>query len=231
VEAEDGFLRLDKDFGLFLDFLDKKIGKGQYLIFLTADHGAAHVPAFLKEHKIPSGNVDEQKLSDQLNNLLKNKFQTDNLVIGIINYQVYLDRKTMDSGRLNKEAVYHAIIDFLLQQPGIFAAFALDNLNQQTINNSIKNKITNGYLPSRSGDIQIMFKPQWIADFMNGGTTHGAWNPYDSHIPLIWYGWNVHPGKTNREVYMTDIAPTIAAMLHIQMPSGCVGHVIEEVSK
>ncbi|HSV11978.1 MAG TPA: alkaline phosphatase PafA [Hanamia sp.] len=232
VEAEDDFLRLDKDLGTFLDFLDKQIGKGQYLIFLTADHGAAHVPVFLKEHKIPAGNVDDQKISDQLNSLLKDKFKTDNLVIGIINYQVYLDRKVIFSGhRLNKEDVYNTIIDFLLQQPGISRAFALDNLSQQTINNSIKNKIANGYLPSRSGDIQIIFKPQWIEGFMNGGTTHGVWNPYDSHIPLIWYGWNVHPGKTDREVYMTDIAPTIAAMLHIQMPSGSVGHVIEDVSK
>ena len=232
VEAEDDFLRLDKDLGAFLDFLDKQIGKGQYLVFLTADHGAAHVPAFLKEHKIPAGNVNQQKISDQLNSLLKDKFKTDNLVIGILNYQVYLDRNTITSSHhLNKEDVYNTIIDFLLRQPGISRAFALDNLSQATISNSIKNKIANGYLPSRSGDIQIITKPQWIADFMNAGTTHGVWNPYDSHIPLLWYGWNVQPGKTNREVYMTDIAPTIAAMLHIQMPSGSVGHVIEEVSK
>jgi predicted AlkP superfamily pyrophosphatase or phosphodiesterase len=232
VEAEDDFLRLDKDIGSFLDFLDKQIGKGNYLLFLTADHGVAQVPQFLKDHQIPAGNVDDQKISGQLNSLLKDKFKVDNLVIGIINYQVYLDRKAMASGRrLNKEDVNNAVIDFLLQQPGISRAFALDNLSEVTINNSIKNKIANGYLPSRSGDIQIISYPQWIEGFMIGGTTHGVWNPYDSHIPLIWYGWNVRPGKTNREVYMTDIAPTIASMLHIQMPSGSVGQVIVEVLK
>ena len=186
----------------------------------------------MKEHKIPAGNVDDQKISDQLNSFLKDKFKVDNLVIGIINYQVYLDRKAISSERrLNKEDIYNSVIDFLLQQPGVARAFALDNLSAVTINNSIKNQIANGYLPSRSGDIQIIFKPQWIEGFMNAGTTHGVWNPYDSHIPLIWYGWNIHPGKTNRQVYMTDIAPTIAAMLHIQMPSGSIGHVIEDVSK
>ncbi|HEY5464957.1 MAG TPA: alkaline phosphatase PafA [Hanamia sp.] len=232
VEAEDDFLRLDKDISSFLDFLDKQIGKGNYLLFLTADHGVAHVPQFLKGHQIPAGNVDDQKISDKLNSLLKDKFKVDNLVIGIINYQVYLDRKTVASARhLNKEDVYNAVIDFLLQQPGISRAFALDNLSEVTLNNTIKNKIANGYLPSRSGDIQIIFYPQWIEGFVNGGTTHGVWNPYDSHIPLICYGWNVQPGKTNREVYMTDIAPTIAAMVHIQMPSGSIGHVIEDLSK
>ncbi|MCC7379347.1 MAG: alkaline phosphatase family protein, partial [Chitinophagaceae bacterium] len=63
------------------------------------------------------------------------------------------------------------------------------------------------------------------------GTTHGLWNPYDSHIPLLWFGWKVKPGKSNRQVFMTDISPTIAAMLHIQMPNGNVGKVIEEVFK
>ena len=61
--------------------------------------------------------------------------------------------------------------------------------------------------------------------------THGLWNPYDAHIPLLWYGWGIKQGKTNRETYMTDIAPTVSALLHIQMPSGCVGKVIEEVIK
>lgn len=232
VEAEDDFLRLDKDIGAFLDFLDQQIGKGQYLVFLTADHGVAHVPAFLKQHSIPAGNVNDQKLSEQLNALLKDKFNTDNLVIGIINNQVFLDHNAMvSSHRLDKQKVYDVIIDFLIHQPGIARAFALDALNEVTLNNTIKNKVTNGYYPSRSGDIQIIFQPQWIDGFLTGGTTHGEWNPYDAHIPLIWYGWNVAPGKTNREVYMTDIAPTIAAILHVQMPSGSIGHVIEEISK
>ncbi|HEX6431626.1 MAG TPA: alkaline phosphatase family protein, partial [Niastella sp.] len=63
------------------------------------------------------------------------------------------------------------------------------------------------------------------------GTTHSAWQPYDAHIPLLFYGWHITPGKTNRETYMTDIAPTLAALLHIQMPSGNVGSVIQEVAK
>jgi hypothetical protein len=89
----------------------------------------------------------------------------------------------------------------------------------------------NGYYPQRSGDIQLIYKPQWIDGFLQRGTTHGVWNPYDAHIPLIWYGWNIAQGKTNREVYMTDIAPTVAAMLKIQMPGGSVGHVIEEITR
>jgi phosphopentomutase len=88
----------------------------------------------------------------------------------------------------------------------------------------------NGYSPSRSGDIQFVFKPGYF-DGGNKGTTHGLWNPYDAHIPLLFFGWNIKPGKTYRETYMTDIAATIAALLQIQMPNGCVGKVITEVMK
>jgi len=232
IEAEDDFLRLDKDIGTFLNLLDQQIGKGEYLVFLTADHGVAHVPAFLKQHSIPAGNVNDQNINDQLNALLKDKFNSDNLVIGIINNQVFLDHNVMASAHHpDKQKVYDAIIDYLVHQPGIARAFALDALNEVTLNNTIKDKVANGYYPSRSGDIQIIFQPEWIDGFLPGGTTHGEWNPYDAHIPLIWYGWNVQAGKTNRETSITDIAPTIAAILHVQIPSGSVGHVITEVSK
>jgi arylsulfatase A-like enzyme len=91
--------------------------------------------------------------------------------------------------------------------------------------------INNGYNPKRNGDIQIVLQPQYIEGYSQTGTTHGLWSPYDAHIPLLWYGWGIKQGKTNRETYMTDIAPTLAALLHIQMPSGCVGKPIEEVIK
>ena len=229
VEAEDDFLRLDKTLGEFLDFLNKEIGEGQYLLFLSADHGAAHVPDFLKENHIPAGNVDVENLYTGLNKLLNDKFGVDELVPEISNYQVYINHKLIDSAKLNKKEILQSAIAFCAAYPGMDQAFEPSAVSSVTLNATIKEMIANGYNASRSGDIQLLFKPQWIEGFKPGGTTHGVWNPYDAHIPLLWYGWNVKPGKLHRETYMTDIAPTIAAMLHIQMPSGCVGHVIEEV--
>jgi predicted AlkP superfamily pyrophosphatase or phosphodiesterase len=231
IEQEDDFLRLDKDFGDFLRFLDKQLGKGNYVVFLSADHGVAEIPGFLKEHKIPAGSVQESPITDQLNKVLKDKFKSDKLVIGIINYQVYFDHNKMNEDRLNRDAVYKEAISFLTSQPGISRAIPLDMLTSSTLNMDIKNAIANGYNATRSGDIQLIYWPQWIEGFEAKGTTHGAWNPYDSHIPLLWYGWNIQPGQSNRRVYMSDIAPTLAAMLHIQMPSGSVGRPIEEIVK
>ncbi len=231
IEQEDDFLRLDKELGEFLTYLDTKVGKGQYLFFLSADHGAAHVPGFLNEHKIPAGKVNPTELINNINSHLKQRFNLDNAAVSIYNYQVNLDNGKIDNAKADIATIRKSIIDYLTKLPYIARAFENDKLGEIAINEKVKKMMANGYYPKRSGDIQFVLLPHWIEGFVNGGTTHGLWNPYDSHIPLIWYGWKVKAGKSYKEVYMTDIAPTIAAMLHIQMPSGSVGNVIAEVIK
>lgn len=228
MEVEDIYLRFDKDLSLFLTYLDTKIGKGQYLLFITADHGVAHVPAFNKEHHLPGGIVNESNMVKQLNDDLKAKYNVTGLITQIQNYQIYLDDNVITQNNLDKPALKQFIIQSLLKNDFIAIAFDLSNVQQSTIPERLKMVFTNGYNQKLSGDIQFTFKPQW---FEGGekGATHGLWNPYDSHIPLLWFGWNVRAGQTNREVYMYDIAPTIAAMLHVQMPNACIGKAIEEV--
>jgi predicted AlkP superfamily pyrophosphatase or phosphodiesterase len=231
VEEEDTYLRLDKDLGEFLNFLDAKIGKGQYLVFLSADHGVAHVPAFAKEHNIPAGNVDLQSLFDRLNTGLKQKFSKDDLVVDIENLQVSLNLPLIQSSSLNLNEIKSWIIDYISTQQGIASAVDIENIATTTLTAKQKEMLVNGYYPARCGQIQLILQPQWIEDYTAGGTTHGVWNPYDAHIPLLWYGWGIKPGKSNKEIYMADIAPTIAALLHIQQPSGSIGNVIQEIMK
>ena len=227
IEAEDTYLRLDKDIADFLFYLDSKVGKGNYLLFLTADHGAAHVPAFLKEHKIPGGALDDKDIEEGLNAAVAEKMNISNAVRKVINYQVYLS----EAGKAKEAVVKKLIIAELRKRDTVIAdAFDLSEITTATMPEPQKSRAINGYTPSRSGDIQFIFKSGYF-DGGNKGTTHGLWNPYDSHIPLVFFGWNIKQGKLNRETYMTDIAATIAAMLQIQMPSGCVGKVITEVIK
>lgn len=228
IEVEDIYLRLDKELGDLFNFLDTKVGKNQYLVFLSADHAVAHVPGFNEENKLPGRLLNDDAWRKELVSQLKEKFGSDKLMVSTYNNQVYLDHRMMDSLKLNEQAVKEMIVSFISNQKGISRVFAMDDLMQVPMNAKIRDMVANGYYPARSGDIQIIMEPGWI-DGGPTGTTHGAWNPYDAHIPLLFYGWKIKPGKTNRETYMTDIAATVAALLHIQMPSGCVGHVIEEV--
>jgi len=230
IEIEDTYLRLDKDIADFLQYLDKTVGKGNYLIFLTADHGVAHVPAFLAEHKIPSGTFSEGDFTKEINQEVETKFGFKKAVLSLQNYQVYLNYADMEKQGIDKDAVTKDVIHLLKQKPYIVNAFELSKIMQETIVEPQKTMMINGYNPKRSGDIQFTFKPGYF-DGGAKGTTHGLWNPYDAHIPLLFYGWNIPHGKTNRETYMTDISATLAAMLQIQMPNGCVGKVITEITK
>ncbi|WP_290709208.1 alkaline phosphatase PafA [Flavihumibacter sp. CACIAM 22H1] len=228
VEIEDTYLRLDKELGDFFNFLDKEIGKGQYLFFISADHGVAHIPGFMKEHKIPAGTFDDGKCSGALNALLKEKYGQPNLVVSMYNYQVHLNRKLIDSLGLDKEKITETVVRYMQAQPEVMRSFDIAELSETTLPDKLKTMIANGYDPNRGGDVQFILYPQYI-DGGASGTTHGLWNPYDAHIPLVWYGWNIKPGRSNKEVTMSDIAPTIAALLHIQMPNGTVGKVIEAI--
>jgi len=231
VETEDGFLRLDKELGSLLDFLDSKVGKNQYMVFLSADHGVAQVPEYMQENKLPAGRVFMNTLMSKLNKTLGEKYSINNIIVADDNYQIHLNHPALDSAKISKKEVIKWIVDKLAVDSGIARVFAIEDLYNVPLPSTIRSMLNNGYYPPRSGDIQIILKPGYIDALSGTGTTHGLWNPYDSHIPLLWYGWGIKPGKTNKEVSMTDIAPTIAAMLHIQMPSGCVGKPIEEVIK
>lgn len=231
IEAEDGFLRLDKEIGSLFDYLDKKIGKDQYTVFLSADHGAAQVPEFMGENRLPAGRVYMTKITDQLNTLLKAAFGVPGLILSDENYQLHFNRTAIDSAKIDVGEMTKFILRQLKTEAGIDRAFSLSELNEIPLPARIREMLNNGYYPKRNGDIQVMLQSHYIDAFSATGTTHGLWNPYDAHIPLLWYGWGIKQGKTNRDTHMTDIAPTIAALLHIQMPSGNVGSVITEVMK
>ena len=230
IEIEDTYLRLDKDLAHLFKTLDAKIGKGQWLVFLTADHGAANAIGFMQEHHLPADYWQSRYLTDSLNRILGQRFEVTGLVRSIRNHQVNFDLGKISNTTLDFNAIRQVAVDFLQRQPGISYAVDMAWVGRAPVPERLKTMMINGYNFKRSGQIQIILNPGWFSSESRTGTTHGSWNPYDTHIPLLWYGWNIKHGASNREVYMQDIAPTLAALLHIEMPSGCVGKVIEEVS-
>ena len=228
-EVEDTYLRLDKDLEDFFSFLDDKVGKDNYLVFLTADHGAANAIQYMQNHGMPADFLNAKPMLDSLNIKLKEKFNVDMLVKSGTNSQVNFDMPRIYRDRLDFHAIKKATVDYLQQQPGVLYALDMSTIGEAPIPEPLKKMIINGYNFKRSGAVQIIANPGWFEGYGKTGTTHGAWNPYDTHIPLLFMGWGIPHGSCNTTVHMTDIAPTIAALLHIQMPSGCIGEPIKEV--
>lgn len=230
LEAEDTYIRLDRDLADFLNFLDKTVGKGNYVLFLTADHGVAHIPGFLEENNINAGNFSNSTLTIDLKKMLSENLGLNKTLIKIQNNQLYIDPSEMKELKKDPADVEKQIITFLQGRKDIAYAFSFKDLGAASLPAVIKTNLINGYNPERSGQMGFILKPGYIGMGFTG-TTHGAWNPYDSHIPLIFYGNGIKHGTLNRETYMTDIAATITSLLKTQMPSGCIGKVITEAFK
>ncbi|QIK55020.1 alkaline phosphatase family protein [Dysgonomonas sp. HDW5B] len=230
VKVEDNYLRLDKDLSDFFAYLDQKVGKGNYTVFLTADHGGAHNGQFLKDNKIPAGNWNTKTINEGLNKFLSGKFGADNLVLSLNNYQVNYNYKQISSS-IDMDDLREATIQYMQKVEGVAYVVETAKVSEATIPAVIKEKIVNGFNRDLCGEIQIILKPGWYSDSDLKGATHGTWNPYDAHIPLVFMGWGIKHGSSNTEVYMTDIAPTVAALLHIQMPNGAIGKPIVDLWK
>ena len=185
----------------------------------------------MTENKLPGGRVFFGNLIGMYNRSLQRDYQIANLIVSDDNYQIHFNRKAIDSARIDLRDVSSKVQQWLLAEPGVDRVFSLSELNTVPLNETVRNMLNNGYHPRRSGDLQVILKSHYIDAYGKTGTTHGLWNPYDSHIPLLWYGWGIRPGRVIRETYMTDIAPTLSSLLRIQMPSGSVGKAIPEVIK
>jgi arylsulfatase A-like enzyme len=209
--------------------LDDKIGKDQYTVFLTADHGVAHAIGYMQKHELPADFLISKPIVDSLNQILEKKFGVQKLVLSGQNYQVNYDMKKIYGLHLDFDAIKKITVEFLQRQPGIQYAVDVAKIGEAPIPKPIKEMIINGYNFRRSGAVQVILDPGWFEGYGKTGSTHGTWNPYDTHIPLVFMGWGIRQGSTNRVVHMTDVAPTISAMLHIQMPNGCIGEPISEV--
>ena len=226
IETEDTYLRLDKAIADFLSYLDTKVGKGNYLVFLSADHGAMNNARFLQDCRIPAGNWDDKAMATQLNQVLAKTYpNVGDIVKTVMNYQVFFNHDVIQQHQLDFEKIKQIVLQVLKEDHNVLYACDMQKVMTESIPDVVKSRIINGYNRERSGDVVVLLKPNHYAHGMKG-TDHGAWNPYDTHIPLVFMGWGIKHGTTTKPTYMTDIVPTIAALLHVQAPNGTVGQPI-----
>ena len=225
--TDEAYLELDKDLSRLFAALDEKVGKGNYIAFLTADHGAAHNNHFMAEHGMNGGEWLSEQLKADLEKYVAQKLgNTKNVVLGILDYRFFLDHEGIAAQGLDLQRVKDVAIEFLRKSPNISFVVDYEKAGHAPVPAVIRERILMGYNFHRSGDIIVCVEPgyyevgPWSSPV---GTTHGEWNPYDSHIPLLFYGWKVPHGATAQEVHITDIAATVCALIRIQQPNACVG--------
>ncbi|MGB5371661.1 MAG: alkaline phosphatase family protein, partial [Flavobacteriaceae bacterium] len=236
VEMQDIYLRLDKEVENLLNFLDQQVGQGQYVLFLTSDHGVMPVASYLENNKLPSGIARVKRYTYALANYLNNKYGTQPWIEYYAEDQIYLNRTVISDRKLDLNTVQQEIADFLMGLEGIHSALTAHNLQNFDYGKGLNDLLQNGFLPRRSGDILLTYDPGLVQNANSDlpisrvkGTTHGTGYGYDRHVPMLWFGAGIPKGSSVRNVSTTDIAPSLAMFLDLQLPSGSIGQPLEEI--
>ncbi len=229
-EVQDTYLRLDKDLERLFTVLDSKVGKGQYTVFLTADHGAVHVPSYLKSVKIPGGYFDADLFKSKVNEFVKKSYKVDGVIENISNNQVFFNYEVLRKNTIKPEELEKTLANFILQQKHVDKVFTREQLQSGNYTMGIAELIQKGFNQKRSGDVIVVLNPATIS-YSKTGSTHGSGLTYDTHAPLLFFGHGVQKGSTTVKTVIPDIAPTIAALLGITFPNGSTGKVLPFVLK
>ena len=225
VEVEDNYLRLDREIAEILSTLDKKLGKENVLVFLTADHAVAEVPAFLTSKKMPGGVFDRIKASEEVKKAINAEFGDLNLIIGEDNSQLYLNHALMNKMGIDQEKLAGVIRKTYQKFDGFAELIDMKKASSSYLISNYRSLIENGYNSARSGDFMVLLKPQWFIGSKTG-TTHSTLYAYDTHVPLLFYGWKVQAKEYTQRTSISDISTTLANWLKCMEPSGAIGAVI-----
>lgn len=219
IETEDVYLRLDKDLEELLNTLDKELGKKNYTVFLTSDHGGADVPNHLSDNKIPAGYLREEQITREVNTFLQTHYADSLLMERVINEQLFLNEERIREKKLSRTEIEERLAAFLITLPGIAEAYTSTLLkNEAYSGNDFRTLLQNGYNHKRSGHVAFIYQPGWM-DYSEKGTSHGSAYNYDTHVPVIFYGHGIKTGMSFDYISITQIAPSVCELLEINQPN------------
>lgn len=228
VEIEDTYLRLDQDIARLLKALDKEVGNGNYTVFLTADHGAVNVPAYLQEKRFSAGYFDENNFVKTMDTLVQKKYGVTGVFKNVSNGQVFFDHSVLNEAQINTNDLQEFLAMNMRDYPEIHKAYTRNAMVNSNFTTGMAALVQNGFHHQRSGDVMFILNPGVIV-YSRKGSTHGSPQSYDTHVPLLFYGHGIKKGATNDRTEITDIAPTISALLNISFPNSTTGNPISIV--
>ena len=235
LESEDGIIRLDRVLAGLFAFIDQTIGLQHVLIVLSADHGSPEAPEYLQQQGLDAGYVDQAGWDwEPVRAALIKHFGVagQNLIQNYVHPYVYLDQKVLQQNKLDQAEVEQVLAEEMGRFPHVWAAFSSIALRQGRVADTpISRLVLNDINPSRSGDVYVVFAPNWFINSFGDVTvtvTHGSPWTYDTFVPLIFAGPGVPAQNVFRPVQTIDLAPTLSAFLKIKMPSGASGSPLPE---
>ncbi len=227
-QVHDVSVRTDRQLAEFFTQLDATVGLSHTLVVLTADHGVAPVPEVQQERRLPGGRIDAKTLFPPIAAALEARFGPGQWLLATAGSSPYLNHALIAEKKLDAEEVRRVAAGAALGTPHVTRVYTRDQLQRGEVGTDlIDRRVLRSFNPQRSGDLEIIFEPFWMR--APSGTTHGSPYNYDAHIPLVFMGPGVTPGRYHQHVALNDLAPTVAAMIGVAAPSGADGRVLVEM--
>jgi len=223
VELEDNYLRLDKDLEKFLTYLDETYGRDQYLVFLTSDHGVAEIVEYMESERVPAGRLNNRFILTQLKGFTSEMYGEGEWISSLSNEQIYLNKDLAKEKGHDLEKMQRELAEFVLRFEGVKEVYTSTDLKRMGYTKGRSQLLQMGFNHKASGDVLMILEPGWLSSTW-AGTTHGTGFNYDTHVPVIFYGWNIPQGESSEYCTITDIAPTLSMLLGIRLPNGATGH-------
>lgn len=233
VELEDIYIRLDLEIAKLIKQLEEKVGKDQFVLFLTADHAVVPVPQYLIDKKLPGGYVFLNDHMTELKSQVVSKFGVD-LILEQENLNIYLDHKKIEELKLDSKVVQDFVASKIETWDGVKRVFTAYQLMNSGNDDEWRDMIRKGYHARESGDVIFILEPGFLpksadSETARKGTSHGSAFNYDTHVPLVWYGKGIPKQEVFRQIDITDIAATLTHLLYLQRNGAMTGEPILEL--
>jgi len=227
-QVRDVSIRTDRVLADFFKFVDTQVGMRNVLVVFTADHGVAPSPEATKAERMPGGRIVVKQMTAAIEKRLSEKFGEGKWVASG-DYSVYLNQALIKEKNLSPDAVAEEAAAAYREYPHIFRVYTKKQMMHGAVAGDVFDKrVLNGFNQERGADVVIVQEPYWL---MGGtkGSTHGTPYSYDAHVPVIFLGDWVKPGRYHRRIMVNDIAPTLATILDVETPGGAVGRALDEI--
>ncbi len=228
LEIEDLLIRFDKDLGHLIEVIEDVVGKNNVLIYLTSNHGMADPPQYLLDNKLPAGSFRQHYIIALLKSYLRAIYGEGDWILDFNNSQIYLNRVLIEDSKISLAEFQEKVVTFIINSAGIANAISSNQFLNINYTSGMPQKMQNSFNLKRSGDIMISLRAGWIEDIPYC-SDHNTGYRYDTHVPLIFYGWKVKKQTLYREISISDIAPTISVMIGTPVPPLSTGNTLQEI--
>ncbi len=224
-EVQDTVLRLDRQLEQFLNYLDEHVGRGRFIVALSADHGVAPTPEFAHAQGLAGGRFDPVELVGELSSKLSEQFGEGRILLTprLVEGNLFLNHDLLREKRIAISEVVSFVREWALETGWFQACYSRDQILEGRVPGEIGARVLNGYNAERSGDLVLVSKPFALSGGQTSGTTHGSFYSYDAHVPILLYGPGFQSGRVVDPCRITDLVPTLCSALRMEVPPGCTG--------